>query len=128
MPSMFDLVTVDAADSELVAGFWAAALLLVEVQREDNGRWIVLADATGMRRIGVQRITDLGVASACWDGADKPRLHLDVACAPAEFDAEVERLLLLGAIQLRLPRHEDYGAIATMTDVEGNVFDLCAYH
>ena len=128
MPSMFDLVTVDAADSELVAGFWAAALLLVEVQREDNGRWIVLADATGMRRIGVQRITDLGVASACWDGVDKPRWHLDVVCAPAEFDAEVERLLQLGAIQLRLPRQEDYGAIATMADVEGNVFDLCAYH
>ena len=50
MPSTFDLVTIDAADSGLVAGFWAAALVLTEVQSEDDGRWIVLADATGDRK------------------------------------------------------------------------------
>lgn len=128
MPSTFDLVTIDAADSGLVAGFWVAALVLTEVQSEDDGRWIVLADATGIRRIGIQRIVDRGAAVARWNGADKPRLHLDLVCPPAEFDAEVARLVQLGARQLRRPRREDYGAIATMADIEGNVFDLCAYH
>ncbi len=127
MPSMFDLVTIDAVNSELLAEFWAAVLLLVEVQREDDGRWIVLADATGIRRIGVQRIAGLSAATATWDGANKPRLHLDLVCESHEFDAEVARLLQLGASQLRRRRHENYGAIATLADIEGNVFDLCAY-
>ncbi len=128
MPSTFDLVTIDAMDSERMARFWASALSLVQVQSEDAGRWIVLADATGRRRIGVQRIAEMGAASPRWDGTDKPRLHLDLVCEPHEFDTEVARLFQLGASPLRPLRHEDYGAIATMADVEGNVFDLCAYH
>lgn len=161
----FDLVTIDAVDAQTLADFWAAALELVELEREDNGRWIVLGsrsiehtavtndptvlDPTNLdyldptvldqldrlgdqpvrtvRRIGIQRIPDLALRSAVWAGDSKARLHLDLRCDLAEFDNEVERLIALGATELRPRRVETYGSISTLTDPEGNVFDLCAY-
>ena len=55
MASHFDLVTFDSPDPDEAATFWAAALALVESEREDGDRWIVLVDVTGVRRIGLQR-------------------------------------------------------------------------
>jgi predicted enzyme related to lactoylglutathione lyase len=112
----FDLVTIDSPDTEGIARFWSAALDLREVEREDVDRWIVLADRTGVRRIGIQR------------GTAKPgSMHLDLACAPDDFDAELERLVGLGARELGVPRREAYGSIANLADPDGNPFDLCAY-
>jgi predicted enzyme related to lactoylglutathione lyase len=115
--SRFDLVTIDAPDTEAAALFWIAAADLVEVEREDVDRWIVLADAEGRRRLGIQR------------GVARPgSLHLDLACDTGEFDAELDRLTALGASLLRTPRREPYGSIANLCDPDGNPFDLCAYH
>jgi predicted enzyme related to lactoylglutathione lyase len=128
MATRFDLVTLDARDTEELARFWSAALSLHEVEREDEGRWIVLAEArSNRRRLGLQRITGLAVEPAAFEGDRKPRLHLDLACEPDEFDSELARLVGLGAQPLRPARSEAYGSIATMADPEGNVFDLCAY-
>jgi predicted enzyme related to lactoylglutathione lyase len=116
MPSRFDLVTLDVADLERMAAFWCAALELHETQREDGERWIVLSSADGVRRIGLQR------------GEPKPgSVHLDLACAPEEFAAELRRLTALGAKAGSEPRFEPYGSIANLADPEGNPFDLCAY-
>ena len=45
----------------------------------------------------------------------------------AEFDAELERLVGLGATLVEPPRREPYGSIANLADPDGNPFDLCAY-
>ena len=123
----FDLVTIDAVDSVVLARFWATALQLGVEQEEDEGRWIVLGSSDRPRVLGIQRISGLQPASSAWKGREKGRLHLDLACAPAIFDDEVERLVAVGARRLRPDRTEAYGSIATLADPEGNVFDLCAY-
>ena len=116
MTARFDLVTVDSPHTDALAAFWAAALDLHEAEREDGDRWIVLADADGQRRLGVQR------------GATRPgSIHLDLSCAPEEFDAELERLVRLGAVTLGDARREPYGSIVNLVDPDGNPFDLCAY-
>ncbi|MCB0980935.1 MAG: VOC family protein [Acidimicrobiaceae bacterium] len=116
MPARFDLVTLNSPEPDRAAAFWAAALGLHETEREDGDRWIVLSDDDGVRRIGIQR----GAATA-------GTVHLDLACAPAEVRAEVERLVALGAHLLVPPRTEPYGSIANLADPDGNPFDLCAY-
>ncbi len=116
MPSRFDLITINASDTDAIASFWTAALGLHETEREDVDRWVVLSSADGVRRIGIQR------------GASRAgTIHLDLACDPVEFAAELERLLELGAVEVLSPRHESYGSIVNLADPEGNLFDLCAY-
>ncbi len=116
MAATFDLVTVDSPGTDRLAEFWSRALDLVEVEREDGDRWIVLADRSGRRRIGLQRgPTRVG------------GLHLDLSCRPEEFESELARLIGLGASELRPARREPYGTIANLADPDGNPFDLCAY-
>jgi predicted enzyme related to lactoylglutathione lyase len=123
----FDLITIDAVDPSTLVAFWSAALRLVISETEDNGRWTVLSDSHGQRRIGIQRIAGLGLAQPEITGPSKARLHLDLACDPSEFPTEVARLVEIGATRLRPDRVERYGSIATLADPEGNIFDLCAY-
>jgi predicted enzyme related to lactoylglutathione lyase len=112
----FDLVTIDAADTDAIAAFWSAALDLHEVEREDGNRWIVLADAEERRRMGVQF------------GVPRPgSMHLDVVCDLGDFESELARIVQLGAVALGPPRSEPYGSIANLADPDGNPFDLCAY-
>jgi predicted enzyme related to lactoylglutathione lyase len=92
----------------------------------DGGRWIELGQNRS-RVLGIQRIAGLARADGHWEGAAKGRIHLDLACGAAEFDTEVDRLVALGAGEIRPRRRESYGSIATLADPEGNVFDLCAY-
>jgi predicted enzyme related to lactoylglutathione lyase len=112
----FDLVTIDSPHTDVLAAFWSAALDLHEVEREDEDRWIVLADRGGTRRLGIQR------------GVTRPgSIHLDLSCGPPDFDAELQRLVDLGATRLGAPRREAYGSIVNLADPDGNPFDLCAY-
>jgi predicted enzyme related to lactoylglutathione lyase len=116
MTAAFDLVTVDAPRPDELARFWSAALDLVETEREDGDRWIVLSERDGTRRIGIQR------------GEARPgTVHLDLVCAPADLDAETGRLVALGARAQGPVRREPYGAIVNLVDPDGNPFDLCAY-
>ena len=117
MPARFDLVTIDCPQPDLAVVFWSAALGLHETERENGDRWIVLTDATGSRRIGLQR------------GPARPGgTHLDLQCSVAEFDDEVTRLVQLGASLVAPARREPYGSIANLADPDGNAFDLSAYH
>lgn len=116
MAVRFDLVTLDVADSDAQAAFWSDALDLVETEREDGDRWIVLSDASGTRRVGLQR------------GVPRPgSMHLDLVCEVSGFDEELARLVSLGARLLVDARREPFGSIANLADPEGNPFDLCAY-
>lgn len=116
MTVRFDLVTLDSPDTDASARFWSAAAGLHEIEREDVDRWIVLADESGRRRLGIQR----GVTRA-------GSVHLDLACAPEEFSTELARLVEFGAVMISDPRHEPYGSIVNLADPDGNPFDLCAY-
>ena len=116
MPARFDLVTLNAPQPNLLARFWSDALGLVETEREDGDRWIVLSDPTGSRRIGVQRGETVAGS-----------VHLDLRCERSEFESELQRLRAIGASLLPPPRVEPYGSIANLVDPDGNVFDLCAY-
>ena len=116
MAARFDLVTLNSPAPNAAALFWAAVLGLAECEREDGDRWIALGEPGGPRRIGLQRGT--AVAGT---------VHLDLACEPDEFGAEVARLGGLGARLLHPARHEPYGSIANFADPDGNPFDLCAY-
>ena len=116
MAAKFDLVTIDSPGTDALADFWSAALDLVELQREDGDRSIVLGSPDGQRRIGLQRGVHV-----------RGGVHLDLECALHEFDAEVDRLIGLGASEFRPPRTEPYGRIANLADPDGNLFDLCAY-
>ncbi len=111
----FDIVTFDTTNTDDLARFWADALSLVEVEREDGDRWIVLGTAT-TRVLGFQR----GEAVA---GA----VHLDLRCGVDEFADERDRLIGLGATELEPARQEPYGWIANLADPAGYAFDLCAY-
>lgn len=116
MTARFDLVTIDTPAPDTLAAFYRSALELVEVEREDGDRWLVLAETDGTRRIGLQR------------GAHRPGgVHLDLVCEPAGFDAEVARLVALGATLVSPVRTEPYGRIANLADPDGNAFDLNAY-
>lgn len=112
----FDLITFDSPTPDDLAAFWTSVLGMVETEREDGDRWIVLSTTDGVRRIGLQR----GPAMA-------GSAHLDLACRPDEFEAELARLVDLGAMVASPPRHEPYGSIANLSDPDGNLFDLCAY-
>ena len=114
--SRFDLVTIDVPRPDASAAFWCAALGLHEVEREDGDRWVVLADARGVRRIGLQR------------GAARPGgVHLDLSCGWSEFDDEVGRLLTAGAKLIGESRVLPWGRMANFADPDGYAFDLCAY-
>jgi predicted enzyme related to lactoylglutathione lyase len=116
MPLRFDLVTLDSPAPDDLAKFWSAALGMVETEREDGDRWIVLSSSDGTRRLGIQR-----------GRRRRGSIHLDLACEPVEFDDELARLLDLGARSLSAARIEPYGCIANLTDPQGNPFDLCSY-
>lgn len=114
--STFDLVTITTRDTERLSGFYAGALGLVEVEREDGDRWIVLAEPDGRRRVGFQR------------GVDRPgSIHLDLRCRPDELTEEVSRLVSLGARLSTPVRTEPYGQVANLVDPAGHELDLVAY-
>ncbi len=116
MATRFDLVTFDTPSTDDLSVFWADVLDLVEVEREDGDRWVVLGTTEGHRMLGFQR------------GPARPgAVHLDLSCDPDEFEAELVRLLSLGAVAAQPPRREPYGSIANLIDPAGYAFDLCAY-
>jgi hypothetical protein len=117
-------VTFDCADPAALATFWAAVLGYPppdQGMNEDGDPWSRITDPTRARpRLFFQRVPEAKVV--------KNRVHLDVA-APADgpgdrrhqVDAEVERIVGLGASRLRSVTDEA-GYFVVMQDPEGNEF------
>ncbi|MGX4734675.1 VOC family protein [Kitasatospora griseola] len=110
---------LDCADPELLAGFWCEVLGYVELGREPDGGIEIGPPGAGFG--GPQPTLVLSPAT-------DPRparlpLHLDVSPTDRDQDAELARLLALGA------RPADVGQTGeeswhVLADPEGNVFCL----
>jgi len=112
-------LVIDAADPDRLAAFWSSVLGYVELGREDDGSIEI-----GPPDVGFGGLQPTLVLSPSNDPrAGKLRLHIDVNATDRDQDAELERLLALGA------RGADVGQVGTerwhvLADPEGNEFCL----
>jgi hypothetical protein len=112
-------LVIDAADPEALAVFWSNVLGYVELGREDDGSIEIGPPGAGFG--GPQPTLVISPSSDPRRG--KLRLHLDVSATDRDQDAELERLLALGA------RPADVGQSGAeswyvLADPEGNEFCL----
>ncbi|WP_336723098.1 VOC family protein [Cellulosimicrobium cellulans] len=119
MASRISELVLDCADPELLARFWCGVLGYVEVDREDDGSIEI-----GPPDVGFGGLQPTLILSPSTDPrAGKLPLHLDVNPVDRDQDAELERLLALGA------RPADVGQTGdepwhVLADPEGNEFCL----
>lgn len=112
-------LVIDAADPEGLAAFWSGVLGYVELGREDDGSIEIGPPGVGFG--GPQPTLVLSPSSD--PRPAKLRLHIDVSATDRDQDAELERLLALGA------EPADIGQSGTeswhvLADPEGNEFCL----
>jgi catechol 2,3-dioxygenase-like lactoylglutathione lyase family enzyme len=112
-------LVIDAADPERLAAFWSEVLGYVELGREVDGSIEIGAADAGF---GGPQPT-LVISPSADPRAGKLRLHIDVNATDRDQDAELERLLALGA------RPADVGQTGAeswhvLADPEGNEFCL----
>lgn len=112
-------LVIDAADPGRLAAFWSEVLGYVELDREDDGSIEIGPPAAGFG--GPQPTLVLSPSSA--PRAGKLPLHIDVSATDRDQEAELERLLALGA------RRADVGQTGAenwyvLADPEGNEFCL----
>lgn len=112
-------LVIEAADAERLAAFWSEVLGYAEIGRESDGSIEIGPPDTGFG--GPQPTIVLSPNSEPRTG--KFRLHIDVSATDRDQDAELERLLALGA------RPADVGQTGeeswhVLADPEGNEFCL----
>ncbi|MDQ1006747.1 catechol 2,3-dioxygenase-like lactoylglutathione lyase family enzyme [Streptomyces sp. V4I23] len=112
-------LVIDAADPDRLAAFWSKVLGYVEIDREDDGSIAIGPPDAGFG--GALPIVVLSPSNEPRTG--KLRVHIDVNATDRDQDAELERLLALGA------RPVDVGQTGTeswhvLADPEGNEFCL----
>ncbi|CCB71320.1 VOC family protein [Streptantibioticus cattleyicolor] len=112
-------LVIDAADPERLAAFWSKVLGYVELDREDDGSIMIGPPDTGFG--GPQPTLVLSPSDDPRSG--KLPLHLDVSPTDREQEAELERLLALGAEPADVGQtgNESWHVLA---DPEGNEFCL----
>ena len=112
-------LAIHAADPGRLAAFWSQVLGYVELGREDDGSIEIGPPDAGFG--GLQ--PTLVLSPSTDPRAGKLRLHIDVNATDRDQDAELDRLLALGA------RPADVGQGGTeswhvLADPEGNEFCL----
>ncbi|MFG2265735.1 VOC family protein [Streptomyces sp. NPDC048720] len=112
-------LVLDAADPERLAAFWSEVLGYVEFGREDDGSIEIGPPGAGF---GGPQPT-LVISPSDDPRSGKLPLHIDVSATDRDQDAELERLLALGA------RPADVGQTGSeswhvLADPEGNEFCL----
>ncbi|ADB33011.1 conserved hypothetical protein [Kribbella flavida DSM 17836] len=133
MPEYPDLMhtAIDATDARGLAEFYRELLGLryrpgdepPTDGSEDDDSWLVLVDATGQRKLAVQRVDAL--PRSTWPSHDVPmQLHLDFSVSSIdELERHKERALALGATVL-LDRTTDPEAGYVLADPAGHPFCL----
>ena len=115
-------VAIDCHDPDRLAAFWCEVLDYAPRAALTGSDWATLEDPAGVGpTVLFHRVPEAKIA--------KNRVHLDIRLAPGAptraarplVDAEVSRLVALGATHLRTDEDEsDYYAV--MQDPEGNEF------
>ena len=110
-------LVLDCADPERMARFWCEVLDYVELERADDG--IEIGPRSGFG--GPQPTLVLNVGAE--PKLQKLRLHIDVNATDRDQDAELERLLAVGArpVDIGQSGAESWHVLA---DPEGNEFCL----
>jgi hypothetical protein len=113
MPVRLHHIVIDAHDLRTLAGFWAEAL-----------DWIVLSVRETEVVVGPSIDAPVGLCFMPAGGTtkvSKNRVHLDLTTAADDRDAEIERLLALGARRVDIGQtgEESWDVLA---DPEGNEF------
>ena len=119
MASRISELVLDCEDPERLAAFWSAVLDYVELDREDDGSIEIGPADVGFGGLQPTQILSPSTDPKPW----KLPLHIDVNAVDRDQDAELERLLALGA------RPADVGQTGeenwhVLQDPEGNVFCL----
>ena len=109
MASYLDTVVIDAHDAPALARFWAAVLDW-EIVAEEPDEVVIAKDANTYPQILFEPVRDEKVV--------KNRLHIDLA--PDDRDAEVERIIGLGATHVDIGQGEQTWIV--LADPEGNEF------
>jgi hypothetical protein len=118
MACRFSEVVVDCRDPEALATFWAAVLDYQVLGREEDGS-VEIGPAEGFG--GPAPTLVFGRVAQPTPG--KLRLHIDVNPTDRDQDAELERLLALGAVRADVGQTGDEGW-HVLADPEGNEFCL----
>ena len=117
MACRFTEIVVDCRDPESLAAFWSAVLDYRELSREDGA--IEIGPAAGFG--GAAPTLVFGPVPDPTPG--KLRLHIDVNPTDRDQDAELERLLALGATPADVGQTGDE-PWHVLADPEGNEFCL----
>ncbi|WP_336317692.1 VOC family protein [Streptomyces lavendofoliae] len=112
-------LVIDAADPDRLAAFWSDVLGYVELGREDDGSIEIGPPDAGP---GSLRPT-IVLSPSSTPRTGKLRLHFDVNATDRDQDAELERLLALGAEPADVGQTGDE-SWHVLADPEGNEFCL----
>ncbi|MFF3499653.1 VOC family protein [Streptomyces sp. NPDC003247] len=111
MTSTIRHVTIDSSDAHALAGFWSRVLdRPLHTDGEPGDEWALIEGA------GLLFVTVPEGKKA------KNRIHFDLEPQDRTRDAEVERLIALGATLADDRRNPDGTGWAVLTDPEGNEF------
>ncbi len=118
MASRINELVLDCRDPEVLARFWCEVLGFVVLHREDDGSLVI-----GPREGSGDPQPPIILSRTDEPKEGKSRLHFDVNATDRDQDAELERLLGLGA------RPADVGQTGeepwhVLADPEGNEFCL----
>lgn len=110
------------------AAFWAAALGYVpRAPRWEGDDWLVVEPPAGVSGAAIAMDISESPVQA------QPRIHLDLQAGEAGLEAEVERLVGLGASRVDWPhypdparRHPQEPPFVVLADTEGNRFCVSA--
>jgi predicted enzyme related to lactoylglutathione lyase len=112
MPLSLHHIVVDAHDLPGLARFWAQVL-----------GWRILSERPGEVVVGPDASAPVGLCFMPVSGAKttKNRLHLDLTTGAGDRDAEIERILALGARPVDIGQTGDE-SWTVLADPEGNEF------
>ena len=111
-------IVVDCRDPEALAAWWAEVLGYRVLGREDDGA-VEIGPEAGFG--GAAPTLDFGPVGEL--APNRSRLHVDVNPTDRDQDAELRRLLALGAVPADVGQTGDEGW-HVLADPEGNVFCL----
>ena len=117
MVSRISELVIDCVDPEALAEFWSGVLGYVELGREEG--CVEIGPASGFG--GAQPTLFFSPSDDPRTG--KLRLHIDVNAVDRDQDAELERLLALGARPVDVGQSES-ASWHVLADPEGNEFCL----